>query len=97
MWDIAGTSDYANKATWVEIMERDISQQRTMVHIKKVRFGHLGIVGDCCVRMDQENHRFVGFKENKTDAGNVINYEFLESDKSNWLVSKAVQQGINWE
>ena len=97
MWDIAGTSDYANKATWVEILERDFSQQRTMIHIKKVRFAHLGSVGECCVRMDQENHRFVGFNEMKTDAGNVVQYVFQESDKSNWLVSKAVQQGIEWE
>ena len=96
MWDIAGTSDYANKATWVEILERDFSQQRTMIHIKKVRFGHLGSVGECCVRMDQENHRFVGFNESRTDAGNVVQYVFQESDKSNWLVSKAVQQGIDW-
>ena len=97
MWDIAGTSDYANKATWVEILERDFSQQRTIVHIKKVRFGHLGLVGECCVRMDPENHRFVGFDEEKTDAGNVIQYKLRESDKSNWLISKAVQQGIEWE
>lgn len=97
MWDIAGTSDYANKATWVEILERDFSQQRTMVHIKKVRFGHLGLVGECCVRMDPENHRFVGFDEEKTDAGNVIQYKLRESDKSNWLVSKAVQQDITWD
>ena len=29
MWDIAGTSDYANKAAWVEILERDFNQART--------------------------------------------------------------------
>lgn len=97
MWDIAGTSDYANKATWVEIMERDFAHHRTMIHIKKVRFGHLGTVGECCVRMDLENHRFVGFDEEKTDAGDVVQYKFVESDKSNWLISKAVQQGIEWE
>ena len=97
MWDIAGTSDYANKATWVEIMERDFSQQRTMVHVKKVRFGHLGLVGECCVRMDPESHRFVGFNEETTDAGNVVAYRFMESDKSNWLISKSVQQAITWE
>lgn len=97
MWDIAGTSDYANKATWVEILERDFSQQRTIVHIKKVRFGHLGTVGECCVRMDQENHRFVGFHEKMTDAGNVVSYVFQESDKSNWLISKSIQQSIEWK
>jgi len=96
MWDIAGTSDYANKATWVEILERDFSQQRTTVHVKKVRFGHLGVVGECTVRMDPDNHRFVGFNEVKTDAGNTVQYELLESDKSNWLISKAVQTGITW-
>ena len=96
MWDIAGTSDYANKATWVEILERDFSQQRTVIHVKKVRFGHLGSVGECCVRMDRDSHRFVGFRERRTDAGSVVGYEFLESDKSNWLVSKTVQQGIKW-
>ena len=96
MWDIAGTSDYANKAAWVEILERDFNQARTIIHIKKVRFGHLGDVGDCCVRMDAESHRFVGFNEVRTNGG-VVQYEFLASDKSNWLISKAVQQNINWE
>ena len=96
MWDIAGTSDYANKAAWVEILERDFNQARTYIHVKKVRFGHLGDVGDCCVRMDMENHRFVGFNEVRTNGG-VVQYEFLASDKSNWLISKAVQQSINWE
>jgi twinkle protein len=95
MWDIAGTSDYANKATWVEIMERDFSQKRTIVHVKKVRFGHLGEVGDCCVRMDEENHRFVGFNEIKANGG-VVQYEFQAADKSNWLISKAVQQTLDW-
>ena len=95
MWDIAGTSDYANKATWVEIMERDFSQKRTIIHIKKVRFGHLGSVGDCCVRMDEENHRFVGFNE-VTANGGVVQYEFQQADKSNWLISKAVQKNIDW-
>ena len=95
MWDIAGTSDYANKAAWVEIMERDFSNARTFIHVKKVRFGHLGDVGDCCVRMDAENHRFVGFNEVTTNGG-VVQYEFLSSDKSNWLISKAVQQNIKW-
>ena len=97
MWDIAGTSDYANKATWVEIMERDFNQKRTIVHVKKVRFGHLGTVGECCIRMDQENHRFVGFHEKRSDAGHVISYEFQESDKSNWLISKSIQQSIEWK
>ena len=78
-------------------MERDFAHHRTMIHIKKVRFGHLGTVGECCVRMDLENHRFVGFDEEKTDAGDVVQYKFVESDKSNWLISKAVQQGIEWE
>jgi twinkle protein len=96
MWDIAGTSDYANKATWVEILERDFSQKRTIIHIKKVRFGHLGQVGECCVRMDEENHRFVGFKAEEANGG-VVRYEFLPSDKSNWLISKAVQKGIDWQ
>ena len=96
MWDIAGTSDYANKATWVEIMERDFNQKRTIIHIKKVRFGHLGTVGECCVRMDEENHRFVGFNE-VTANGGVVQYEFLTADKSNWLISKAVQKNIEWE
>jgi len=96
MWDIAGTSDYANKATWVEILERDFSQKRTFIHIKKVRFGHLGQVGECCVRMDEENHRFVGFKAEEANGG-VVRYEFLPSDKSNWLISKAVQKGIDWQ
>ena len=96
MWDIAGTSDYANKATWVEILERDFSQKRTIIHLKKVRFGHLGQVGECCVRMDEENHRFVGFKAEEANGG-VVRYEFLPSDKSNWLISKAVQKGIDWQ
>lgn len=96
MWDIAGTSDYANKATWVEILERDFSQKRTIIHIKKVRFGHLGQVGECCVRMDEENHRFVGLKAEEANGG-VVRYEFLPSDKSNWLISKAVQKGIDWQ
>ena len=43
-----------------------------------------------------ENHRFVGFNEVRTNGG-VVQYEFLASDKSNWLISKAVQQSINWE
>lgn len=95
MWDIAGTSDYANKATWVEIMERDFSQKRTIIHIKKVRFNHLGEVGECCVRMDEETHRFVGFNEVRSNGG-VVQYEFQTADKSNWLISKAVQQSIKW-
>jgi twinkle protein len=95
MWDIAGTSDYANKATWVEIIERDFAQERTIIHIKKVRFGHLGKVGECCVRMDDENHRFVGYNEVKANGG-VVQYKFQTSDKSNWLISKAIQQTINW-
>lgn len=96
MWDIAGTSDYANKATWVEIMQRDFAQKRTMVYVKKVRFGHLGSVGECCIRMDEESHRFVGFGEKRSDAGNVVQYEFQHADRSNWLASKMIQKEIEW-
>jgi hypothetical protein len=39
----------------------------------------------------------VGFNEETTDAGNVVAYRFMESDKSNWLISKSVQQAITWE
>ena len=77
-------------------MERDFSQKRTIVHVKKVRFGHLGEVGECCVRMDEENHRFVGFNEVRTNGG-VVQYEFQTADKSNWLISKTVQKTLDWE
>ncbi len=96
MWDIAGTSDYANKATWVEILQRDFVQKRTMVYVRKVRFGHLGCVGECCVRMDEDSHRFVGFRETTTDSGSVIQYVFEQADHSNWLISKSLQQQIEW-
>lgn len=94
MWDIAGTSDYANKATWVEVLQRDFVQKRTMVYLKKVRFAHLGAVGECCIRMDEESHRFVGFTEQRTDAGGVVQYKFEQADRSNWLISKTIQREL---
>lgn len=96
MWDIAGTSDYANKATWVEILQRDFVQKRTMVYVRKVRFSHLGEVGECCIRMNPDNHRFGGFSEVRTDAGAVVQYIPDTMDNSNWLTSKTIQRNIVW-
>jgi hypothetical protein len=46
--------------------------------------------------MDEENHRFVGFNEVRANGG-VVQYEFQTADKSNWLISKAVQKTLDWE
>ena len=40
--------------------------------------------------------RFVGFSEKTTDSGNVVQYLFEQADHSNWLISKSLQQQIEW-
>ena len=51
-------------------------------------------VGECCIRMDEESHRFVGFTEQRTDAGGVVQYKFEQADRSNWLISKTIQREL---
>ena len=70
--------------------------RQTEHRMQKCLAVYLGEVGECCVRMDEENHRFVGFNEVRTNGG-VVQYEFQTADKSNWLISKAVQKTLDWE
>lgn len=89
MHDISGTSMFGNAAAWVEVMQRvketEAADSRLVdVWLKKVRFGHLGRVGRCCLEMS-DVHRFQTVEEYYDTGGRRIGFHPEPADRTDWI------------
>ena len=95
LYDIAGSADFANKADYGIILQRNSTDDGVIVDILKIRFAHLGKVGKCTVFFNKQNNRFTGStRGTEVDRRNGRAYVPLAHDNSNWLRGRAVQQQL---
>ena len=95
LYDIAGSADFANKADYGIILQRNSTDDGVVVDILKIRFAHLGQVGKCTVFFNKQNNRFTGStRGTEVDRRNGRAYVPLAHDNSNWLRGRAVQQQL---
>lgn len=64
--DINGSAAFVNKCDFGLVVERDKQVGVTRVHIKKVKFRHLGGVGECSFVYNTVNGRYSACKEDLT-------------------------------
>jgi twinkle protein len=61
LYDISGSANFANKADFAIVVHRNMEQNYTEVHVKKVKFKHLGEQGVCLFKYNINNGRYVPY------------------------------------
>lgn len=86
MYDISGSADFYNKADYGLVVERDDSVGVVRVHVKKVKFKHLGREGVATFAYDPVNGRYLPCVESRdpsTPPGQRV--RGVTFDSSSWL------------
>ena len=65
MYDISGSASFYNKADYGIVVERDRRNDLTHIHVKKVKFKHLGDKGVATFVYNRINGRFTPYKDSK--------------------------------
>ena len=76
LYDINGSANFYNKTDFGITVYRDFQNNYITVHVNKVKFKHLGEVGECSWKYNIENNRFSPYA---FPDGNVV------YDNVNWL------------
>jgi twinkle protein len=84
LYDISGSANFFNKADFGIVVHRNKEANYVEVHVKKVKFRHLGEQGVCTFKYNINNGRYVPFDQN--GSGDVI------WDNNNHLTKKAHDQ-----
>lgn len=79
LYDISGSANFFNKADFGVVVHRNRAGDYVEVHIKKVKFRHLGEVGVCYFKYNINNGRYVPFDPN--GFSEAVNW-----DNSNHLI-----------
>lgn len=76
LYNISGSAHFYNKTDNGICVYRDFEKGETRVYVQKVKFSHLGAIGDCVFRYNTQNDRF----------SPVDKFSKIEiADNSNWL------------
>ena len=67
--DINGSAAFVNKCDFGLVIERDRQAGVTRVHVKKVKFRHLGNIGECSFVFNPVNGRYSPCEEDATATG----------------------------
>lgn len=84
LYNINGSAAFNNKCDFGLIVERNREAKVTRVHVKKVKFRHLGDQGTASYVYNQSNGRFCECEEKEGLSGNV-EFQFRPFDNSSWL------------
>lgn len=72
MYDINGSANFFNKADFGLVVHRDRDNGYTLVKVEKVKFRHLGSVGDVAFKFNPINGRYVPYDR---DENTYISFE----------------------
>jgi twinkle protein len=67
LYDISGSANFFNKADYGIVVHRNREENYVEVHIKKVKFKHLGEPGVCFFRYNLNNGRYVHYDPSKRE------------------------------
>ena len=93
--DINGSAAFVNKCDFGLVVERDRQAGVTRIHVKKVKFRHLGNLGDCTFVYNLANGRYspcIG--EGSGEAFKIIKTDF---DSQPWIGKEEATQGEIFE
>jgi twinkle protein len=85
LYDISGSANFANKADFAIVVHRNMEQNYVEVHVRKVKFKHLGEHGVCFFRYNINNGRYVPYDTNGSN-GEII------WDNNNHLIQQIKEQ-----
>jgi twinkle protein len=85
IYDISGSANFANKADFAIVVHRNMEQNYVEVHVKKVKFKHLGEQGVCFFKYNIYNGRYVPHDPNGSN-GEII------WDNNNHLIQQIKEQ-----
>ncbi len=77
LYDISGGANFYNKADFGITVHRNMAENRTEIHVQKVKFMHLGTKGMASFAFNLNNHRYTELER-----------DGVKWDNSNWLVNK---------
>ncbi|WP_455592266.1 bifunctional DNA primase/helicase [Bacteroides sp.] len=88
--DINGSAAFVNKCDFGLVVERDRAAGVTRIHVKKVKFRHLGNLGDCTFVYNLANGRYSPC----TGEGNGVEFKIIKTDFDSlpWIGQEEVKQ-----
>lgn len=87
LYDISGSAHFNNKADYGIVVHRDFADDVVEIHVKKVRFKHLGKQGVATFKYNINNGRYVPYN-------GELNIEW---DNSNYISNKRLQGQLKAE
>lgn len=89
LYDISGSSNFFNKADFGIVVHRDRINDLVEIHVKKVKFRHLGEQGTCKMKYNKLNGRYVDYDDNLAndlpwDNSNHLKKARHERDEANF-------------
>lgn len=97
MYDISGSASFYAKADYGLVVERDRSNEVTRIHVKKVKFKHLGDRGIATFVYNCVNGRFTVCNEKPGAMGaGSIELKPQPFDYSSWLTEEVQMPALNF-
>lgn len=93
--DINGSAAFVNKCDFGLVVERDRQAEVTRIHVKKVKFRHLGNLGECTFVYNLMNGRYSPCQCETAEAGHRESFRIVKTDfdSAPWLGNEEVRQG----
>lgn len=93
--DINGSAAFVNKCDFGLVVERDRQAEVTRIHVKKVKFRHLGNLGECTFVYNLMNGRYSPCQCETAEAGHREPFRIVKTDfdSAPWLGNEEVRQG----
>ena len=83
--DINGSAAFVNKCDFGLVIERDRQAGVTRVHVKKVKFRHLGNIGECSFVFNPVNGRYSPCEEDATAERTGDRIRNTQFDSKHWF------------
>lgn len=83
--DINGSAAFVNKCDFGLVVERDRQMGVTRIHVKKVKFRHLGNIGECAFVYNQVNGRYTPCEEDPTAERPQDRVTGTQFDSKPWI------------
>lgn len=90
LYSISGSANFYNKTDNGICVYRDFETNTTNVYVQKVKFSHLGRVGDCAFMYNPQNERFFELGSNQDNNNWLL-------DESNYGFDNTIDYASNFE
>ena len=96
--DINGSAAFVNKCDFGLVVQRDRGAGITRIHVKKVKFRHLGDIGECTFVYNPVNGRYSPCAVEESRDGTAPRVYDTKFDNGTWIGNEEIRQGeINFE